>query len=220
MLAEKDDWLPYNVAPFLWAHQESRNETATSVDTPNQELRTSSYDSENELQNPESAESRSAGKSIDAPSSSINAPSRLEELRTPLLEKEHKDKRQESGELKELGLPPLDIRDSKLPRPPSLQTIKSPETKEPKLPRAPSLPIVKTPETSQEEMTSKTCPSSPNKAVTLLGRQFSMDGTKPKKTGRKEKMIDFRRKMSEKFEEKKRSIEEKSRSFVERMRGS
>ncbi|XP_028783191.1 testis-expressed protein 2 [Neltuma alba] len=38
MLAEKDDWVPQEVAPFKWVNQESRKETSTSSDAPSEPL--------------------------------------------------------------------------------------------------------------------------------------------------------------------------------------
>nr|KYP43063.1 Testis-expressed sequence 2 protein [Cajanus cajan] len=65
MLAEKDDWVPRTVAPFIWINQEIGNETSTSIDTNNQ---------------PYEEVKASSSNSVTLESSSS-----LEELNTPLL---------------------------------------------------------------------------------------------------------------------------------------
>ena len=121
MLAEKDDWVPRNVAPFIWINQFG-NETSTSTDTINQpyggmktsgSASTSSNGPEHKLQKAETAESSpeptsTSSDSIPLPLSStpltIESSMSLEELKMPLLEN---DKPQETRDLKEVRTPSL-----------------------------------------------------------------------------------------------------------------
>ncbi|CAL0321080.1 unnamed protein product [Lupinus luteus] len=194
MIAEKDDWVPWNVAPFLWINQESGNKTSTSIDSSNQpssgveaSASTSSNGPENEQKKSKSAETsqepgRKSSDSLPLPSSSSGSPtlessSCLEELTTPLLDN---DRPQET----------IDLIES---RTPSLQSDKGHETTEQKM--EDNLELQKQNHSTKQE-----------------------DGM-PRKMGRKERMLDLRKKMSEKLEEKRRHIEEKSRHIVEKMRG-
>lgn len=101
MFAEHDDWVSFNVAPFIWSRHESKNETFVSMETLDQpsggvnpSARNSSDDLENELLVDDNT---TPSRSIDPPSGSCS--SNLEELKTPLLERD-KDKPQETTESK------------------------------------------------------------------------------------------------------------------------
>ncbi|TKY51999.1 Testis-expressed sequence 2 protein [Spatholobus suberectus] len=207
MLAEKDDWVPRTVAPFIWINQEFGNETNTSIDTNNQPsggvkarleagASTSSNDPENRQQNPNSAKSsqEATSKSSDSlalPLSSSNSVTlesswSLEELDTPLLEN---DKPQKTRGLEEF--------------------------------RTSSLQNDKLLETNEQNMENNSVSQLLHKIVVMEKRNHSIekeDGL-PKKMGRRERMLDLGKKMSEKLEEKTRHIEEKSRHIVEKMRG-
>ncbi|TKY44975.1 Testis-expressed sequence 2 protein [Spatholobus suberectus] len=203
MLAEKDDWVPRNVAPFIWIHQESGDETSTSTDTNNQpsgglkaSARTLSDGPELKQHKPPKStkSSQEPARKSDSlaltPSSSssitLRSSKSLEELTTPLLEN---DKPQETRDLQEL--------------------------------RTTSLQNDNTHEASEEKMGDISVSESPPRNV-VMDKQYSsieQDDSRPRKIGRREKMLDLKKKMSEKFEEKKRHIEEKSRHIVEKMRG-
>ncbi|KAI9092499.1 hypothetical protein K1719_027627 [Acacia pycnantha] len=94
MLAEKDDWVPQEVAPFKWVSQESRKETPTSSDALSQlPLDRTSDSSEHKQKKPDSIVSRiepirKSADSLTIPSSSTSIPrSRsLDDLTAPLLE--------------------------------------------------------------------------------------------------------------------------------------
>ncbi|XP_054821717.1 uncharacterized protein LOC129320334 [Prosopis cineraria] len=94
MLAEKDDWVPQEVAPFKWVNQESRKETSTSSDAPTQHPDNASDSSEHKQKKPDSIEvpCRKSADSLTIPSSSTNLPrSRsLDDLTTPLLGDDYK----------------------------------------------------------------------------------------------------------------------------------
>ena len=202
MLAEKEDWVPWNVAPFIWINQEFGPETSISIDTNNQPFvgvkasaRTSLDGLELGQQNQYSAESNEEparkSDSLALPSSSsssmiIRNSKSLEHLTTPLLEN---DIQQETRDLKEL-------------RTSSLQNRNTLEASEEKVE---DIPVYQSPAIS-----------------VVMDKQISpveQDDSRPKKIGKKEKMLDLRKRMSEKFEEKKRHIGEKGRHIVEKMRG-
>ncbi|XP_020238904.1 uncharacterized protein LOC109817956 [Cajanus cajan] len=207
MLAEKDDWVPRTVAPFIWINQEIGNETSTSIDTNNQPYEevkarseagasTSNNDPEHKQQNPRNVEScqEATNKSSDSlafPLSSSNSvtlesSSSLEELNTPLLEN---DKPQKSTDLKEF--------------------------------RTSMVQNDRLLETTEQNMENNSESQSQHGSVVMEKRNHSIeqeDGL-PKKMGRRERMLDLGKKMSEKLEEKRRHIEEKSRHIVEKMRG-
>ncbi|KRH34290.1 hypothetical protein GLYMA_10G174700v4 [Glycine max] len=206
MLAEKDDWVPRTVAPFIWINQEYGNERSTSIDTNNQPsggveaslevgASTSSNDPEHKQQNPESTESsqeatRTSSNSLELPLSSSNSVTlessrSLEEQNTPLLEN---DKPKKTSDIKEF-------------RTSLIQNDKLLETNEQNI------------ENNSE--------SQSQHSVVMPKQNHSVeheDGL-PKKMGRRERMLDLGKKMSEKLEEKRRHIEEKSRHIVEKMRG-
>ncbi|KAK7270733.1 hypothetical protein RJT34_26118 [Clitoria ternatea] len=203
MLAEKEDWVPRNVAPFIWIHQDSGNETSTTTDTDNQPsvgLKASAgtlnddpeLEQHNKLKRTEySLEPARKSDSLAIPlttskSFTLRNSKSLEELTTPLLVN---DKTQETGYLKELGTP-SSLNDN-------------------------------TDEAREDKMGYISVSESPCRSI-VIGKQcgsIELDNSKPRKIGRKEKMLDLKKRMSEKFEEKKRHIEEKSRHIVEKMRG-
>ncbi|XP_027935564.1 testis-expressed protein 2-like isoform X2 [Vigna unguiculata] len=204
MLAEKDDWVPRTVAPFIWVNQEFRNETSTSTYTNNQPsggvkasgASTSSNDSEHKQHNSTSAESseeanRKSSDSLALPldsSDSVTSESNrsLEGPDAPSLED---DKPQKTTDLKEFKTS-------------SLQNDK---------------PL----ETNEQNMENNSEFLSEHKSAVMERRNHSIereDGL-PKKMGRRERMLDLGKKMSEKLEEKRRHIEEKSRHIVDKMRG-
>ncbi|KAK7344094.1 hypothetical protein VNO77_13352 [Canavalia gladiata] len=204
MLAEKDDWVPRTVAPFMWTNQEFRNETSTSTNSNNQpsvglkagleaSASTSSNDPEHKQQNPESNQ-EVTGKSSDSlelPLCSTNSVTlessrSLEELTTPLLES---DKPQETRDLKKFRTS-LFQNDKQL-------------------------------ETDEQNIENNSEFQSQHRSVVMEKRNhfIEQEDEPPKKMGRRERMLDLGKKMSEKLEEKRRHIEEKSRHIVEKMRG-
>ncbi|XP_028756565.1 testis-expressed protein 2 [Neltuma alba] len=206
MQAEQDDWVPFNVAPFIWPNQTSGIETSNLMGAS---ARSSTDNPEHDQQKQKSAEfnQEPANKSIDArrvPSSSFRKADSVEELTTLFLE--DKERPQETIDLKEPVLS-------------SIEEVKPQETKDSREPRQLLLQNVRSQDIREHKMEDSSSSSTPRMSGTLLERQHSMDETRPKKMGRKEKMHILRRKMSEKFEEKKRHIGEKSKHFVDKMRG-
>lgn len=102
MLAEKDDWVPRKVSPFLWLNQDSGNDSATASDVlSNRPCEEKSKTEANRVPSNDHTQSnhqnlkhsdcvQPVGESLDItplPSSSTNPSHKvLQELRTPLLE--------------------------------------------------------------------------------------------------------------------------------------
>lgn len=96
MLAEKDDWVSRDVAPFKWVNRESRKETSTSSDVSYHRLGNARSSSdcpehrEQKLKSNESSEepNRKSVDSLKVPSSStspLRSSRSLDDLKTPLL---------------------------------------------------------------------------------------------------------------------------------------
>lgn len=207
MLAEKDDWVPRSVAPFIWIHPESGNEISTSVDTNNQpcgglkaSARTLSGDGPElkqhkppkctkSSQEPARKSDSVALTPISSSSVTLRSSKSSEELTRPLLEN---DKPPETRDLQEL-------------RTTSLQNDNTNEASE----------------ASEEKMGDISVSESPPRNVVLdkQHRSIERDDSRPKKIGRREKILDLKKRVSEKLEEQKRNFEEKSRHIVEKMRG-
>ncbi|CAL2262610.1 unnamed protein product [Prunus armeniaca] len=191
MLAEKDDWLPRTVAPFIWLNQECVNDPTTVCEGPicqptegkyktEANKGTSSDHSQPKDKKLKKAESigQPIGESSDALvfSVSSNDPSAgstdatVQELRTPLLG---------NGE-------PEDTFKHKLGK------------------------------TTESQSPS---PSRSTILLDKENHTIEEDESRQKRMGRKARMLDLGKKMGEKLEEKRRHIEEKSRNIVEKMRG-
>ncbi|KAL4357027.1 uncharacterized protein DS421_9g270800 [Arachis hypogaea] len=198
MLAEKNDWVPRTVAPFIWINQEFAVDSSNdSNNQPSGGVKanacTSSTGSDHKQQRPKipkpSKEPTSKSSYSALPQSSSSQPSlessrKLEELTTPLLEN---DKPQETRDSEPFGTPSQNDED----------------------------------ETSEHRMEDNSQIISVDRSLVAEKRNHSIEqdeGT-PRKMGRRERMFDLRKKMGEKFEEKRRHLEEKSRHIVEKMRG-
>ncbi|MED6213731.1 hypothetical protein PIB30_096081 [Stylosanthes scabra] len=192
MLAEKNDWVPRTVAPFIWINQEFA--IVSSNDSNNQpsggvkgNASTSSTGSDHKQQRPKIP--KPSKEPTGRPQNSSSQPSeennrKLEELTMPLLENNK----------------PLETRDS--------EQFGTPSQKDED-------------ETSEHRMEDNSQIISVDRSLVAEKRNHSIEqdeGT-PRKMGRRERMFDLRKKMGEKFEEKRRHLEEKSRHIVEKMRG-
>ncbi|KAH1233945.1 Testis-expressed protein 2 [Glycine max] len=187
MLAEKDDWVPRSVAPFIWIHPESGNEISTSVDTNNQpcgglkaSARTLSGDGPElkqhkppkctkSSQEPARKSDSVALPPISSSSVTLRSSKSSEELTRPLLEN---DKPQETRDLQEL--------------------------------RTTSLQNDNTNEASEEKMGDISVSESPPRNV-VMDKQYSsieQDDSRPRKIGKRERILDLKKRMSEKLEER------------------
>ncbi|KAG5109066.1 hypothetical protein JHK84_045973 [Glycine max] len=207
MLAEKDDWVPRNVAPFIWVHPELGNETSTSVDTNNQAC---------------------GGLKASASTLSDDGPE-LKQHKPPKCPKSSQEpaRKSDSVALTPISSSSVTLRSSKsseeLTRP-LLENDKPPETRDLQELRTTSLQNDNTneaSEASEEKMGDISVSESPPRNVVLdkQHRSIERDDSRPKKIGRREKILDLKKRVSEKLEEQKRNFEEKSRHIVEKMRG-
>ncbi|GMI81921.1 hypothetical protein like AT1G17820 [Hibiscus trionum] len=99
MLAEKDDWVPRKVAPFIWLNQEAA--TDNNTEAKENSRKTSSSHPESKNPKPKIDPFQAPGTESEAvPSSSSSAKSRsLQDLRTPLLATEEpRETRQQNRE--------------------------------------------------------------------------------------------------------------------------
>lgn len=188
MLAEKDDWVPRNVAPFIWINQESGNEISNPIDTNNQtsggvkaSAKTSGDSPEPKLKKLFCSESRQdparksdsqAFPSSFSFSAAIRNSKSFDELSKPLLES---GQQQETSDLKDLSMPSLESDH----------------------------------EASEEKTDDVSVSSSPlnsavmDRSVSSTSSAQQDDDSKPKKIGTRERLLDFRKKVSEKVEEAK-----------------
>ncbi|PKI63303.1 hypothetical protein CRG98_016294 [Punica granatum] len=193
MVAENDDWIPRNTAPFIWLKPDpapvlEKPSSSQPVDArPNTSpARESSRDhSESRPQLPKPTKSEQA--QTTASSSSSDASSTAADI----------TKQKQS---------------SQDPTTPLLMT--NDEDQEERI-ESREFPV--------SESSSRSVSQSPSRSVSMssFGSQNSLnseDDGKPKKMGRRARMLDLRKKMGEKIEEKRRHIEEKGRTIVEKMR--
>lgn len=201
MIAEKDDWLPRQAAPFIWVNQEAGTDSTTIHETPisqkkegtelsgpNRKAHSESEYNENKTEASNDLQLQTK-KSLSTSSESTNQSSlsenSMQELKTPLLG---------AGEVEPT---PLLSKEEHL------------EWKE------------LTPETLSPSRSASVSDSSSRSASIMDEETHSMQGdeSRPKRMGNtRAKMLGLGKKMGEKLEERRRHIEEKGRNIVERMR--
>ncbi|KAH9781155.1 SMP-LTD domain-containing protein [Citrus sinensis] len=189
MSAEKDDWVPRNVAPFIWLNHEVNSDqvpaceafssqttevkttmeatSVTSIDQPEQKNQNSkNLDC---YERPDTVSKVTSMPSTSSSTPAIQNSKFLRELRTPLLEIDNSREacQQSKEELSECQLP--------------------------------------------------SATSSTQSEKQMIG--IEEDDSRLKKSGRRARMLDLGKNMKEKLEEKRRHIEEKGRHIVEKMRG-
>lgn len=191
MLAEKDDWLPRQVAPFIWVNQVAGGDSTTGHELPSSqtvEAPCTSEASREAHSKPECQENKvkkvecvqpptkeSTLSSLGPTNQSIQNGKPLEELKTPLL-----------GNDEAAG-------------PSQWNKEEHMDSQEP------------TPET---QSSSRSVSLMDDENRTMPG-----DDARPKRMGSaRARMLGLGKKMGEKLEERRRNIEEKGRNIVERMR--
>ncbi|KZV32779.1 hypothetical protein F511_23691 [Dorcoceras hygrometricum] len=218
MLAEKDDWVPRNVAPFMWYrnNQDSVN-NSTKREVPS-------------FQSGEATHNVEASHGIPPRSET-----KLEKSKTIGRVPTITSKSVEASQ----GIPPrseTNLEKSKtIGRVPTITT----KSVEPLAASSSSTPDSTAKDSSYEELTAplikndrlqgfaprsietKLDPHTSQSLEFLEGQHIQNteeDDTRTKRIGTKERMLGLGKKMGEKLEVKRRNIEEKGRSFVERMR--
>ncbi|KAK7380157.1 hypothetical protein VNO78_32622 [Psophocarpus tetragonolobus] len=235
MLAEKDDWVPRNIAPFIWIHQELGNETSTSVDINNQpsggsktSARTLSDSPEIKQHKPPNCtkSSQEPARKSDSLARTLSDSPEIKQHKPPKCTKSSQEPSRKSDSLALLpsSSSSVTLRGSKSSdelTSPLLENDKPKESRHSQELRSISLQNDNTHEASEEKTGYLSVSESSPRSV-VLDKQCSsieQDDSRPRKIGRRERILDLKKRMSEKFEEKKLKLEEKSRSIVEKMRG-
>lgn len=202
MIAEKDDWLPRQAAPFIWVNQESSSDSmngreslssqqreAAQLSGSRREARSKPEYNENKVEEfvgQQLQTKKSMSTSTDSTNQSSLNENPLQESKIPLLGKGEAD------------ATPLLSTEEHVERQESSPKIQSPS-------RSVSL----------SELSSRSVSITDEETHSMLG-----DEARPKRMGStRAKMLGLGKKMGDKFEERKRHIEEKGRNIVQRMRG-
>lgn len=233
MVAEKDDWIPREIAPFCWLRQEASDSERN--DAPDTQL-----DRTKSKQEPKKGSKQGPGihpkDGADLSDDSVD-----DQLRKS-------KNRQESGKgSTDSYVGRLSTDDAE-----KLESFGSSQTSDSNSPAVvfPSLPTTVTSSSGREQSThdgtnndlkipllkredsqdscaagsGRLVGSDSSVGVAIPARQYSSnnmaESDKSKKFGRRARMMDIGKKMGEKLEEKRRHIEEKGRLIVEKMRGN
>lgn len=203
MMAEKDDWVPKKVAPFMWLNQEANNDPTTghevTASQPIEAKTKTEVSSKETSRDPESMHPK--------PKTEVSkATSRDPESKYP--KPENPVSINESPDVLSATTNSVHI---------SSETLQ--ETRTPSLLRNDEPQEI----CKQAEEIPESQSSSSSRSMIQYEKQDSTtedDDSRPKRVGgRRARMLDFSKKVGEKFEEKRRHIEEKGRNIVEKMRG-
>lgn len=191
MLAEKDDWVPRKVAPFIWVHQESGESSGQSASNcqPGETKMKSSTMKESKFGSDEHPDDdheklRNVIYPQPTPPTKCSSEPASSSQSVPIISGSN-DQSVHSDQMDDLRVPLLQSGDMQG----SFFTTK-----------------VESPEQTAGEGT-----------VAEERPPFG-DDLKPKKIWRRARMMDLGKKMGDKLEEKRRQIEEKGRHIVEKMR--
>lgn len=194
MLSEKDDWVPRNVAPFIWINQEAMDMTGLD----------SASSSGGETKTVLDGSTRSKTDSVTYPDDRVEKVKNVVHIPEP---------HEKSDETKATGSPNASIRSVSVDL--SADGGKSEDLGE---------PLLRTDEIQDDHCQSrgespKTSSASSENLILDHPTIQSEEDAKPKRMGsRRAKMMDLRKKMGEKLEEKRRLLEERGRHVVEKMR--
>ncbi|KAK1327084.1 hypothetical protein QJS10_CPA01g00016 [Acorus calamus] len=208
MLSEKDDWVPRNVAPFIWVRINQDSSDPMGRDTSSKQTVQSKtkLDASSSIENsPTNSQDNSHEKIKNAISPQPPAQAQL-----PL---------QTSSS--QHGPSTLGLTDT-LTKSKSMEDLTVPLLSE-KQDSGSQRKVVRNDDQdisgrSELESSGEIYPS---RAIVVAAEEsVAEEDAKPKRIGgRRAKMMDLGKKMSEKLEEKRRNIEEKGRNIVEKMRG-
>ncbi|KAL0799730.1 hypothetical protein Bca101_054905 [Brassica carinata] len=204
MIAEKDDWVQRNAAPFMWMNQESDHSSSHATEGKSKSDKpptsSSSVHSEqmqktaNVTQKPIISEEATLSSSSCAQSEQVHEAANAiqkpnteaEAMFTPLSRSSTNVALSSDKSLEELKTPLL--------RPSSSEKQYT---------------------NSRDRTGEMNAAQSPSRSI----RSSDEDDSSGKKLGRRARMLGLGKKMGEKLEEKRRHMEEKSRQIVEKMRG-
>ncbi|MCD9642180.1 hypothetical protein HAX54_028863 [Datura stramonium] len=229
MLAEKDDWVPRQVAPFIWLNREAAGNNANRQEAPSSQpadaTRVTEVDrggtngnAESKTENPgKTGWTTQQSKSLD-PHALLSFPMHSPETGSTTSNAGSKQEKMRKVGWSALQSKSLDPHAS-LSVPiaqPSINNLPLEEL------RAPLLKHEEQQEghlrSTEENIECK----SPSRQLVLLEEKNQITGeddTKSTRIGRRARMLGLGKKMGEKLEERARHIEEKGRNLVERMRG-
>ncbi|OIS97562.1 PREDICTED: uncharacterized protein LOC109232982 isoform X1 [Nicotiana attenuata] len=229
MLAEKDDWVPRQVAPFIWINRETAGNNANRQEAPSSQpgdaTRFTEVDrggtsgnAESKSENPgRTGWANQQSKSLD-PQALLSVPTLSPDTGSTTSNAEGKQEKPRKVGWSALQSKSLDPRAS-LSVPIAQPSTSNQDSEELKA------PLMKHEEqqvghlrSTEENIECK----SPSRQLVLLEEKNQITGeddTKSTRIGRRARMLGLGKKMGEKLEERARHIEEKGRNLVERMRG-
>lgn len=191
MLAEKDDWLPRQVAPFIWVNQEAGGDSTTGHELPSSQT----------LEAPRTSEA--SRETHSKPECLENKAMKVECVQPPT---------------KESTLLSLGPTDQLIPNEKPLEELKAPLLGNDEA-LGPSQWNKEEHMDSQEPTPETQSPSRSVSLMGDENRTIPGDDARPKRMGSaRARMLGLGKKMGEKLEERRRNIEEKGRNIVERMR--
>ncbi|GAV78925.1 DUF2404 domain-containing protein [Cephalotus follicularis] len=190
MLAEKDDWVPRKVAPFIWLNQEALG----------------GYTAASEASSSQPGEAKTK---IESSRGSLSEPPETKQQKTNNVENIQQQNTESSVSF---ALLPNSVNPSNQSSK-SLQELRttllaSEEPQEPCQPSREEIHEYQSISRSLSQLDKQNSATEDDNELLL------------KRTGRKARILDLGKKMGEKLEEKRRHIEEKSRHIVEKMRGA
>ncbi|KAM3374536.1 putative protein isoform X1 [Capsicum galapagoense] len=227
MLAEKDDWVPRQVAPFIWLNREAAGNNANGQVAPSSQptdaTRVPEVDRRGTNGNAESKTENSGKRGWTAQQSKSLDPHTL--LPVPMHSpetgtsnggsKQEKMKKAGWSALQSKSLDPHASLSVPIVQP-STNNQPSEELK------APLLKLEEQEEGHRSSTEENIECKSPSRQLVLHEGKNQIageDDTKSTRIGRRARMLGLGKKMGEKLEERARHIEEKGRNLVERMRG-
>ncbi|KAJ0237589.1 hypothetical protein HA466_0249570 [Hirschfeldia incana] len=204
MVAEKDDWVQRNAAPFMWMNQESDHNSSHATEGKSKSDKPptcSSYVHSEQMQKTANTTQKPiVSEAATLPSSSCAQSEQVQGAANAI---------QKPNNEPETPFTPLSRSSTSV-------TVKSDKSLEEL-----KTPLLR-PSSSEKQYTSSrdrtgemTAAQSPSKSI----RSSDEDDSSVKKLGRRARMLGLGKKMGEKLEEKRRHMEEKSRQIVEKMRG-
>ncbi|KAF8114294.1 hypothetical protein N665_0039s0058 [Sinapis alba] len=205
MIAEKDDWVQRNAAPFMWMNQESDHNSSHATEGKSKSDKppassSSSVHSEQMQKTTNVTHKPIISEAATLSSSSCAQSEQVQEAANAI---------QKPNTEAEATFTPLSRSSTTVAvkRDKSLEELKTP---------------LLLPSSSEKQYTNSrdrtrdvTVSQSPSRSI----RSSDEDDSSGKKLGRRARMLGLGKKMGEKLEEKRRHMEEKSRQIVEKMRG-
>ncbi|KAJ4889434.1 putative integral membrane protein conserved region (DUF2404) [Raphanus sativus] len=200
MIAEKDDWVQRNAAPFMWMNQESDHSSSHATEGKSKSDKPPTCSS--------SVHSEQMQKTADTTQKPI-----IPEAVT-LTSSSCAQSEQVHGASNTIQAPNFEAEATFTPlsRSSTTVTVKSEKSLEEL-----KTPLLR-PSSSEKQYTNSRdrTTQSPSRTILLSSEEDDSSG---KKLGRRARMLGLGKKMGEKLEEKRRHMEEKSRQIVEKMRG-